>query len=114
MDPSPLTPLVGEELSSVEFIRDYVSLHFDGPRIDVLAQVIVNVGGRSWRVGDSGWRDALCSAISQTLARVSTTQEWVTLNFEGGTDIRVGIVPESDEQPEAAIFHASNGDMFFL
>lgn len=55
-----------------------------------------------------------CARRFHKLSRVSTTQEWVILNFEGGTDIGVGIVPESDEQPEAAIFHASNGDMFFL
>ena len=113
MGASPLQVLIGEELSSVEFIRDYVSLHFDGPRIDAFAKVEVVQGAQTWREGDSGWRDALCSAISQAVKSVDETREWVVLAFSRDIEIRVGAVPEGDAV-EAGMFHAPNGDMILL
>jgi hypothetical protein len=111
--PKLLQVLIGEELSSVEFIRDYVSLHFDGPRIDAIAKVEVVQGSQTWRKGDSGWRDALCSAISQAVESVDEKSEWVVLTFSRGIEIRVGVVPEGDGV-EAGMFHAANGDMILL
>jgi hypothetical protein len=113
MEASPLQVLIGEELSSVEFVRDYISLHFDGPRIDALAKVEVVQGAQTWRKGNCGWRDALCSAISQAVKSVVETSEWVVLTFSRDIEIRVGVVPEGD-LVEAGMFHAPNGDMILL
>jgi hypothetical protein len=113
MKASLLRVLIGEELSSVEFIRDYISLHFDGPRIDAFAKVEVVRGAQTWRKGDSGWRDALCSAISQAVSSIDETSEWVVLIFSRDIEIWVGAVPEGDAV-EAGLFHAPNGDMIVL
>ncbi|HEX6702085.1 MAG TPA: hypothetical protein VF101_15260 [Gaiellaceae bacterium] len=104
---------MGEELSSVEFIRDYVSLHFDGPRIDALARLEVARDDEAWREGDTAWRDALCSLISHAVECVTETSEWIRLRFDDGAEIRVGVVPEGD-QPEAGMFHSPSGDQILL
>src|ERR1700686_1222650 len=59
----PLEKIVGEQLSSVEFVQDYVQLHFDGPTITAFVWPTLNLGGNIMCFGDAGYRDALCARI---------------------------------------------------
>jgi len=40
-----LQMLIGEQLSAVTFVQDYVQLHFDGPRLTVFSHAVVMRGG---------------------------------------------------------------------
>ncbi|WP_107657385.1 hypothetical protein [Nocardia suismassiliense] len=69
---SLLIRLIGLELVAVVFVRDYLQLHFDGPRLTSYVWPTVHVGGSSLYLGDVGYRDALCAFINQTV--VSTEE----------------------------------------
>ncbi|MGW5106674.1 hypothetical protein [Nocardia sp. NPDC004123] len=87
MDPlgdSLLARLVGLELASVVFVRDYLQFDFDGPRLTCYVWPTVHADGITRSLGDAGYRDALCAFISQT---VVSTKEAVGL----GLVVRFGI-----------------------
>ena len=56
--------LVGEQLSAVSFVMDYLQLQFDPYLLIVLTPLAVHTGERSYRLGDSAYRDALCERIA--------------------------------------------------
>jgi hypothetical protein len=58
-----LAKIVGEPLSAVTFVRDYVQLHFDGPTISAFTLPTVTVRGKTIAFADPGYRDALCARI---------------------------------------------------
>lgn len=58
-----LPELVGEELSGVCFVRDYVELHFDGPILRALAPPTVTYGDRKASFPEAASREFLCALI---------------------------------------------------
>ena len=58
-----VSDLVGEEISAVCFVRDYVEFHFDGPILRSLLNPIVCHDGVECRFPEAGSRDALCKLI---------------------------------------------------
>jgi hypothetical protein len=41
-----LQMLIGEQLSAVTFVQDYLQLHFDSPRLTVFSHAVVMHGAR--------------------------------------------------------------------
>ncbi|MGW1964450.1 hypothetical protein ACWCPD_29930 [Streptomyces sp. NPDC001935] len=67
---SLLGRLVGFRLYSVQFVMDYVQLHFDGPTDDaplLTCDVLpaVTLSGRRFSPTETGWADALLGLIAQ-------------------------------------------------
>lgn len=55
--------LINEQLSSVEFVQDYLQLHFDGRTITSYIWPIINIKNESLIFGDVLYRNALCDFI---------------------------------------------------
>jgi hypothetical protein len=55
-DDSLLAALVGKELASVIFVRDYVELDFDGPRLSMFVWPVVAMAPTcaAWVIRDTG------------------------------------------------------------
>jgi hypothetical protein len=68
-DRAELVAVEGEKLSAVTFVQDYVQLHFDGPRLTLIAWPVVRVGDASHAVDDPGYRDQLCRLIGRVVVR---------------------------------------------
>jgi hypothetical protein len=62
-----LSDLVGEEISAVCFVRDYVEFHFDGSVLRSLSNPSAFVDGTEHRFPNPGSRDALCRMIGSTV-----------------------------------------------
>lgn len=60
-----LEDLVGEELSSVSFVQDYVQFDFNGPLLTSFADPIVQVEDQTLRFPEGASRDKPCSLIGQ-------------------------------------------------
>lgn len=81
-DQGLLWELVGREMSSVEFVRDYLQLRFDGPTINVYTPVTVVAGEECATTWDTCVRNLLCAQISKPVASVSVEPgEALTLAF---------------------------------
>ncbi|MFE2997054.1 hypothetical protein ACFXG4_18810 [Nocardia sp. NPDC059246] len=77
---------MGLELASVVFVRDYLQLDFDGPRLSCYVWPTIDADGTTRSLGDAGYRDTLCAFINQTV--VSTDEAVGTgllLRFAIGT-----------------------------
>ncbi len=62
-----IADLVGEPLTSVCFVMDYLELAFEDSRVQCLAETLVIVAARTWVFPEVDSRDALCWLICQPL-----------------------------------------------
>ena len=105
MTRQPLDAIVGEQLSSVEFVQDYVQLRFDGPYLTLYTYPAVKVGD-SWHVGGApGYRDLLCDRITKKVRSAAVVSEKeIRIEFEDGASISIALCANGCRGPEAAMF----------
>jgi hypothetical protein len=107
MTETTVESLVGEELSAVRFVRDYVEFHFDGPVLRALASPQLQVAGTRLVDSEGGWRDALCSLIGHVVRRVDAREDvHIQLEFATGAVLTVPLAG-NHPCPEGAHFQPS-------
>ena len=103
---SPLQAVVGEYLSSVNFVMDYLQLDFSGHGFTMNSWPTVTIGNRTLAHADGGYKDALCSLIGETATEVD--EYWDTglrLQFKNSSYINPSLRVERDfPSPEVATF----------
>jgi len=104
---SPLHSVVGEYLSSVSFVMDYLQLDFSGYGFTMNAWPTITIENRTIAHLDGGYKDALCSLIGETAAEVD--EYWdagLRVRFKNGSHINLSLRAERDfPSPEVATFH---------
>jgi len=55
--------LIGEQLSSVEFVQDYLQLHFDGRTITIYVWPVIQDNSVTCCFGEVEYRNRLCELI---------------------------------------------------
>jgi hypothetical protein len=108
-----LQMLIGEQLSTVTFVQDYLQLHFDGPRLTVFSHAVVMHGDKIFHWGKPGFRDALCNSIAKqvTEARVAYG-DTIAIRFADGAMIKISLKDEDYSGGEAVNFDAG-GDVWW-
>lgn len=109
-----IEPIVGEQLSSVEFVQDYVQLHFDGPNLTLFVWPVISFDGTTVRFGDPCYRDELCRRISRNVVEVtSEADNFITIKFDDGSSMSMSLKPEDRTGPEAGYFSVTryNGQL---
>lgn len=97
-----LSELIGEQLSSVEFVQDYFQLRFGGPTITVLNPTTVSSGQHLARSWDENFRNLLCGQIAKQISRASFADHVaLTIEFEDGAHIAVSLLDNDYTGPEA-------------
>jgi hypothetical protein len=98
--------LEGEQLSSVEFVQDYVQLRFDGPCLTVytIAQTVTrNNSFIAW--GEPGYRDALCNPIAHKVKQTLVVDsERLSLTFDDDSVWSVSLLEGDYRGPEALMY----------
>jgi hypothetical protein len=99
-----LEELVGETLSSVIFVADYLQLDFNGPRLSAFVWPHVIIGGEAVRIfGDHGYRDSLCAFIMRDVVATEESPEaGLVIRFDLGA-IVVNPEPADLMGPEIAM-----------
>lgn len=81
-----LSRLVGRNLATIVFVRWDLQFTFDGPFMTCKAWPTIDVGAGELAYGEAGYRDALCSLLSETVvATHETTGLGLVIEFETGT-----------------------------
>lgn len=102
---SSVRDLVGEEISGICFVRDYVEIHFDGPILRSLARPSVTVGQEMSTFPEEGSRDQLCRLIGHTVIRIEITEgHSIELWASSGASLRIPLDGTNSSWPEAAHF----------
>jgi hypothetical protein len=105
--------LIGEQLSAVTFVQDYLQLHFDGPHLMVFSHPVVTPGEKTCYWGKPGFRDALCNNIAKkvTEARVAYGES-IAIRFADGSTIKISLKDENSSGGEAVNFD-TGGDVWW-
>ena len=99
---SGITALVGEPLSGVGFVQDYVEFYFDGKILRAIAPPTLLASGRSFTFPDKGSRDAMCERIGRRVEELLLKdEEAIVLLLEGGDRLSVPL-SGPHATPEAA------------
>jgi hypothetical protein len=94
--------LVGESVSSIWFVMDYVRIEFNGPYLTAYAAPVIATPEKTYRFPEPGSRDALCELIEQTVAFAEVDDEvGITLATTDGWRLFVPFVAEVGAYPEA-------------
>jgi hypothetical protein len=100
-----LAKIVGEPLSAVTFVRDYVQLHFDGPTISAFTLPTVTVRGKTIAFADPGYRDALCARIGVTvLAAFVEHGERLQIDLADDSCLVISLRPHDRVVEESAVY----------
>lgn len=98
---------MGIRLTSVEFVIDYIQLHFEVHTLSALTHPAVYMAGTWYRSGDCRYRDMLCECITKPVHRtIVIPGERIEIEFTDGALIRISLREEDhvDGQGEAALF----------
>lgn len=105
MPDAPLDCLVGQELDTVSFVRDYVELRIDYSIVRALTAPTGSIGGIEWELYDEGAADLLRRYIGLTVSAAEVIDdERITLFFGGSDRIDVSLRPADHGGLEAAHF----------
>jgi hypothetical protein len=83
MHPSGPKSILGNTLSAVTFIWDYVQLGFNGRGFNVFCPIELHWAERSLRSDEPGFRDKLCELIGQTVRNVGVSRTHIEIDFVG-------------------------------
>jgi len=104
-NPSVLRNLIGESLSSVVFVMDYLQLDFNGTRLSSYVWPKSVIGSTVRSFGEDGYRDQLCAFIDH---EVCDTDETVERGLEVRFDLGAIVIDPALEDltgPEIAVLH---------
>ena len=101
---SPLQILVGEKLSSVTFVMDYVQLGFDGTCLTAYIGPVVTFRGKVFAWGEPGFRDIICERIGAIVRQAEVVEnDAIRMSLSDGGVISISLKPEDYVGPEAAV-----------
>lgn len=98
--------IVGEQLSGVTFVMDYLQLQFNpAPTINVYTPLTVRCDGKTYVSGEDPFRNKLCEQITKLVKSVECNhEEYFLIVFEDGSEISISLKPADYVGPEALNF----------
>ena len=114
---SDLQFLVGEPISEISFVMDYVEVHFNGSYLRFLEPPTVRLAEKpALTFPNAGSRDALCALIDATLIGIEADDETeLVATFSNGATLQVTLAYANRSDAEALHFHNRvTGDTAFL
>lgn len=104
---NPFKILIGEKLSSVVFVMDYLQLDFDGNRITAYEWPIVKVSNNFYQISNPEYRNILCSIIAKNVIETNLIEEKeLRIIFEDSSQVIIDI---QHPNPEAIYFVDQKG-----
>jgi hypothetical protein len=100
-----ISAIEGQELTTVEFVQDFLRLRFDGPMLTLYAWPHVLLTDFSLGYGEPEYRNGLCAQIGEMVAKASLEElEALTVEFESGTVIALSLREEELSGPQAGSY----------
>lgn len=80
--------LNNEQLSSVEFVQDYLQLHFEDKTLTCYIWPYLRSNGRTYRNGDIDYKNQLCNVIANHVLHVDFIENvTLTITFSNASEI---------------------------
>jgi hypothetical protein len=88
----PLAEVVGEYLSSVTFVMDYLQMGFSGANFNFYNWPAVALADGTLGIGESGYRGALCGLIGKTVQSIDVFLDTgLMFKFQSGETMTVSL-----------------------
>ncbi len=105
-----LSPLVGEQLSSITFVMDYLQIHFNQHRFNAYAWPVVWANNQRYAYGEAGYRDAICSLIAKSVTRFEEYLDaGLVFEFGDSYSLEIPISDPTGKMVEVAEYHRPDG-----
>jgi hypothetical protein len=102
---NPFNELIGKELSSIEFVRDYIQFRFDGPCLTAITDPTIQVRGVNNKRSTNGFCDTILKFIGlQVIETIVVENESICIRFLEDCSINISLRPEDYVTTEAATF----------
>ncbi len=106
----PLNSLVGMELSSIEFVRDYIQFRFDGSCLTAVTDPYIFVENKRYNRPDPSFCNLLISFIGSKVEETSVNEhELIQIQFSAGRSINISLKSVDYIIVEAARFDDGSG-----
>ena len=104
--------LIGEQLSAVQFIQDYLQLHFDGHGLTCYIWPEVYLKNQKFKFGNIEYRNKLCELIAKIVKTVTIIEnDLLTIEFADNSRINLSLDSRNPEIiAEIAIFNDIEGN----
>jgi hypothetical protein len=100
-----LSGIIGEELTAVEFVQEYLQLRFDGPLLTLYAWPHILLSEYSIAFGEPEYRNALCAQIGEKVEEATLEEgDSLTIKLENETVLALSLREEDLDGPEAGSF----------
>lgn len=101
--PEAFTEMIGQDLSGVTFVRDYLQLQFSpSPLLNVYTPTTVRYGVIEATFGDPAFANLLIGQIGKIVTSVElATEAFLRIRFTDESTITVSLRPEDYVAPEA-------------
>ena len=105
-----LEAIVGQELSAVEFVSDFLQLRFEGPVVSFFEWPDVFREEGSYAFGEPEYRNVLCAVIGEAVSAASVEEgEAIEIVFENGVTVRASLRVEDLSGPEGGSVSYADG-----
>ncbi len=111
-----ISGIIGQELTAVEFVQDYLQLRFDGPLLTLFVWPDVFREEGSYAYGEPEFRNVLCAQLAGNVTAATLEEnEAIEIEFENGVILRASLREEDLDVPETGQFSESGrtGDVTF-
>lgn len=104
-----LRSLIGEKVSSVEFVENYVQMHFNGPSLTMYTMPTVTAGGVVFKDTEPLSRDGLCGLIGKKAIATDVDADALVVIFDDESSVSVSLRDEDQRGPEAVMMQTEKG-----
>jgi hypothetical protein len=109
--------ILGQQLSAVTFVQDYLQLHFDGNILTCYSWPFVITASETYTIHTDGYRDALCNIITSKVIAASLKEEdSLDICFHNDVVICLNLIRDTvtKDLPEFAYFNSADDKWFVL
>lgn len=93
-----LNDLPNEQLSSVEFIQDYLQLHFDDKTLTCYIWPVLKCAGNEYTQEDRDYKNQLCNLIAQKVKQtIFNEKENLVIIFSNNSQVVLSL---NEDNPE--------------
>ncbi|HEX7285645.1 MAG TPA: hypothetical protein VF532_05650 [Candidatus Angelobacter sp.] len=107
-----LERLQGEQLSSVEFVQDYVQLRFDGPCLSAYNPHHITSSNSTIAWREPGYCDALCKLIAHRVQKATVAEDSIRVSFDNDAVWTMSLGDQGRTGPEAFYFVDHEGNFW--
>lgn len=104
--------LLGEDVNAIQFVMDYLQIHFNGIGFTFYVWPTLNINNEVYEFGHIDYRNKLCELIGKTVTDVYIVhKDLLVIELQRGDRIQLNIDPKNPEIiSEIAIFWDEDGN----